>query len=65
MNKISIICITQFIEKIDGDNYCNLFDLVQEISKWLTKSVIIIGELKTFNEVQQGTSMFSVSLSKP
>ena len=51
MDKISILCVTQFIKKFNDTK--NLFNLVQDVSSWLSGSVYILGELKTFNEVQK------------
>jgi len=51
MNKLSILCVAQFIEKLN--NSINLFDTVQEISEWFTKSVKNIAELKSFDSVQK------------
>lgn len=51
MDKISILCVTQFIKRFNDTQ--NLFTLVQDVSSWLSGSVYILGELKTFNEVQK------------
>jgi len=53
MDKISILCITQLIERFNSNESMELFNLVQETSEWLTKSVALIAELKSFNEVQK------------
>jgi len=52
MDKISVLCVTQFIERFNLNDSFELFDLVQEVSEWLTKSVHVIAELKSFNDVQ-------------
>ena len=52
MDKMSVLCITQLIERFNTDASEELFELVQETSEWLTKSVHSIALLKTFNEVQ-------------
>ena len=53
MDKISILCITQLIEGFNSNDATKLFDLVQETSQWLAKSVHSIAELTSFNEVQK------------
>ena len=53
MDKISILCVTALIERFNSNDSMELFDLVQETSEWLTKSVKLIAELKTFNDVQK------------
>ena len=53
MDKLAIVCITRLIERFNTNDATLLFDLVQETSEWLTKSVHAIAELKTFNEVQK------------
>ncbi len=53
MDKLSVLCVTQFVERFNTDNATMLFDLVQDISGWLTNSVKIIAELKSFNDVQR------------
>ena len=52
MDKLSVLCITQLIERFDSNNPTELFDLVQEVSGWLTSSVYSIAELESFNDVQ-------------
>ena len=53
MEKLPILCVTQLIERFDTDDSTKLFDLVQEVSGWLTNSVSLIAELESFNEVQK------------
>lgn len=53
MDKLSVLCVTQFVERFNTDNAAMLFDLVQDISGWLTNSVRIIAELESFNDVQR------------
>jgi len=51
MDKMSVLCITQLIKQFNENN--NLYNLVQNISSWISGSVYILGELKAFNEVQK------------
>ena len=51
MDKITLLCLSQFIEKFNTNDYVALFDIVQGVSEWLSKSVKIIGELGSFNDV--------------
>ena len=53
MDKMSILCVTQFIKRLNSDNSIELFDVVQDVSSWLSKSVYSIGELNSFNSVQE------------
>lgn len=53
MDKISFLCVTQFIESFNSDNSSELFDNVQNVSEWLAKSVSTIGSLNSFNIVQK------------
>jgi len=53
MDKLSVLCITQLIEKFNSNDFAALFDIVQETSGWLTKSVHSIAELNTFSDVQK------------
>ncbi len=53
MDKLSVLCITQLIERFDSNNPTELFDLVQEVSGWLTSSVYSIAELESFNDAQK------------
>lgn len=53
MDKISILCITQLIERFNSNDATELFNIVQETSEWLTKSVRNIAELNSFNDVQK------------
>lgn len=51
MNKISVLCVNRLIDKLNNSK--NIFETVQEISEWFSKSVNIIGELKSFDSVQR------------
>ena len=53
MDKITLLCLSQFIEKFNTNDYVALFDIVQGVSEWLSKSVKIIGELGSFNDVER------------
>ena len=53
MNKLSVLCITQFIEKFNFYDSARLFDLIQEVSKWFSISVSSIATLKSFTSVQK------------
>ena len=53
MEKLPVLCVTQLIENFNTDDGNKLFDLVQEVSGWLTNSVSLIAELESFNEVQK------------
>lgn len=51
MNKISVLCVNQFIDKLNNSN--DVFNAVLEVSEWFSKSVKIIGELTSFESVQK------------
>ena len=53
MDKITLLCLSQFIEKFNTNESVTLFDTVQEVSGWLAGSVKIIGELNSFNDVER------------
>ena len=53
MDKITLLCLSQFIEKFNTNESVTLFDTVQEVSGWLAGSVKIIGELNSFNGVER------------
>lgn len=53
MDKLSVLCITQLIERFSVDDSLMLFDLVNDVSEWLTKSVSTVAELKSFDDVQR------------
>ncbi len=53
MDKLSVLCITQLIERFSVDDSLALFDLVNDVSEWLTKSVSTVAELRSFDDVQR------------
>lgn len=53
MDKITLLCLSTFIEKLKRNDSMSLFDTVEGVSKWLSGSVKIIGELRSFDDVQR------------
>lgn len=53
MDKITFLCLSQFIESFNSNNTSELFDNVQAVSSWFSKSVMTVGKLKSFNIVQE------------
>lgn len=53
MDKITLLCLSQFIERFNTNDPLALFNTVEEVSGWLTGSVKSICELTSFNTVQQ------------
>lgn len=52
MDKMSLLYVTKLIAKFDSNDFTQLFNLVDNISKWLSKSVNSIAGLEAFNHVQ-------------
>lgn len=52
MDKVSVLCVSSLIERFNTNDNLELFNVVQDVSEWLTKSVKNIAEFNSFNEVQ-------------
>lgn len=53
MDKITFLCLSQYIKKFESKDTNILFENVQSFSKWFASSVSSIGSLSSFDTVQK------------